>query len=108
MCSLCAGGRTMQSRNLSILLLFAVSAMMLPAQAPAPAATAQAPAPAASQAPQTPSAPAAPRAPQAPPSVVAGIPVNYDEAKVGTYTLIDPLVLANGKRVKDAKTWWTK
>jgi hypothetical protein len=40
-----------------------------------------------------------------PASVVAGIPVNYDEAKVGTYTLPDPLVLANGKPVKDARTW---
>lgn len=42
----------------------------------------------------------------APPAVVAGIPVNYDEAKVGTYTLPDALVLANGKKVKDAKTWY--
>ena len=42
---------------------------------------------------------------KAPPSEVAGIPVNYDEAKVGTYTLPDPLVLANGKPVRDAKTW---
>jgi hypothetical protein len=33
-----------------------------------------------------------------PASVVAGIPVNYDEAHVGTYTLPDPLILANGKR----------
>jgi hypothetical protein len=33
------------------------------------------------------------------------LPVNYDEALVGSYTLPDPLVLANGKRVKDAKTW---
>src|SRR5580704_15977521 len=40
-----------------------------------------------------------------PPTEVAGIPVNYDEAKVGTYTLPDPLVLANGKPVGDAKTW---
>jgi hypothetical protein len=40
--------------------------------------------------------------------VVAGIPVNYDEAKVGTYTLPDPLTLENGKPVRDAKTWWTK
>jgi hypothetical protein len=48
----------------------------------------------------------APGPPQkAPESVVAGIPVNYDEAKVGKYTLPDPLVLANGKRVRDAKTW---
>lgn len=30
---------------------------------------------------------------------------NYDEAKVGTYTLPDPLVLANGKPVRDAGTW---
>ena len=37
--------------------------------------------------------------------VVAGIPANYDEANVGTYTLPDPLVLANGKPVRDAKTW---
>jgi hypothetical protein len=44
----------------------------------------------------------------APRSEVAGIPVNYDEAKVGTYTLPDPLLLANGKRVNDAKTWVEK
>ena len=31
---------------------------------------------------------------------------NYDEAKVGTYTLPDPLVLQNGKPVRDAKTWF--
>jgi len=43
-----------------------------------------------------------------PPSVVAGIPVNYDEALVGTYTLPDPLTLANGKPVRDAKTWIEK
>src|ERR1700732_2154622 len=43
---------------------------------------------------------------KAPPSEVAGIPVNYDEAKVGTYTLPDPLVLADGKPVRDAKTWY--
>jgi hypothetical protein len=40
-----------------------------------------------------------------PASVVAGIPVNYDEALTGNYTLPDPLVLANGKRVRDAKAW---
>jgi hypothetical protein len=33
---------------------------------------------------------------------------NTDEAKVGTYTLPDPLVLANGKPVKDAKTWYNQ
>lgn len=42
------------------------------------------------------------------PAVVAGIPVNYDETKVGTYTLPDPLVLNNGKPVRDAKTWFAK
>ena len=30
---------------------------------------------------------------------------NYDEAKVGTYTLPDPLVLQNGQPVRDAATW---
>lgn len=38
--------------------------------------------------------------------VVAGIPVNYDQAKVGTYTLPDPLVLDDGQPVRDAKTWY--
>lgn len=41
-------------------------------------------------------------------SEVAGIPVNYDESKVGTYTLPDPLTLADGKPVRDAKTWTEK
>lgn len=40
-----------------------------------------------------------------PPTEVAGIPVNYDEAKVGSYTLPNPLVLANGQPVRDARTW---
>jgi hypothetical protein len=31
---------------------------------------------------------------------------NYDESKVGDYTLPDPLVLANGKPVRDARTWF--
>ena len=36
-------------------------------------------------------------------------PVNYDEAKASPYTsLPDPLVLKNGKKVTDAKTWWEK
>jgi len=43
-----------------------------------------------------------------PPDVVAGIPVNYDERKVGTYTLPDLFALTNGKRAVDAKTWLTK
>jgi len=40
-----------------------------------------------------------------PADTVAGIPVNYTEALAGTYTLPDPLVLANGKPVRDIKTW---
>jgi hypothetical protein len=44
----------------------------------------------------------------APRSEVAGIPVNYDEAKAGSYTLPDPLTLANGQPVRDAKTWLQK
>ena len=36
------------------------------------------------------------------------IPANYDESVVGTYTLPDPLILANGQRVRDAETWFTK
>ena len=36
-------------------------------------------------------------------------PYNYDEAKANPYpTLPDALVLKNGKKVKDAKTWWDK
>jgi peptidoglycan/xylan/chitin deacetylase (PgdA/CDA1 family) len=31
---------------------------------------------------------------------------NYDESKVAPYTLPDPLVLKNGKKVKTAKMWW--
>jgi hypothetical protein len=51
-------------------------------------------------------APPAPQAGSKPPAaVVAGIPANYDEAKVGPYTLPDALTLLNGKPVKDAKIW---
>ncbi len=49
-----------------------------------------------------------PPAPKQLPAVVAGIPVNYDESKVGEYTLPDPLKLNNGKPVRNAKTWYTK
>jgi hypothetical protein len=45
---------------------------------------------------------------KAPPKVVAGIPANYDEAHVGTYTLPNPLVLSNGRPVRGAKTWYKK
>lgn len=31
---------------------------------------------------------------------------NYDEAKVGTYHLPDPLLLLNGQPVRDAETWF--
>lgn len=34
---------------------------------------------------------------------------NSDESKASTYTTLpDPLVLNNGKKVADAKTWWSK
>ena len=46
--------------------------------------------------------------PDAPNDKVAEIPVNYTEANSGAYTLPDPLTLANGKPVKDAKTWQQK
>ena len=46
------------------------------------------------------------RKPAPPPSVVAGIPVNYNQAKVGTYTLPNPLMLPDGKPVRTAKTWF--
>jgi hypothetical protein len=42
------------------------------------------------------------------PETVAGIPVNYDEARVGDYVLPNALTLNDGKSVRDAKTWWKK
>ena len=44
----------------------------------------------------------------APPRIIAGIPVNYSEDSVGTYTLPDPLLLLSGEKVKDAATWSKK
>ncbi len=44
----------------------------------------------------------------APPAVVAGIPVNYDEAKVGGYILPDPLMFSKDKPVMNAKAWLRK
>ena len=49
-----------------------------------------------------------PPTPKPGPDVVAGIPVNYDEEKVGAYTLPDPLKLNNGKPIRNAKTWYAK
>ena len=46
--------------------------------------------------------------PDSPDANVAKIPVNYTEAKVGAYTLPDPLKLANGEAVRDADTWFNK
>ncbi|MEY2877914.1 MAG: hypothetical protein RLZZ15_294 [Verrucomicrobiota bacterium] len=39
---------------------------------------------------------------------VAGIPVNYTEAKTGAYTLPDPLTFADGSPVADARAWREK
>jgi hypothetical protein len=44
----------------------------------------------------------------APRTEVAGIPVNYDESRVVTYSLPDPLTLNNGAQVRDSKTWIQK
>ena len=44
-------------------------------------------------------------APKPPATEVAGIQVNYNEDKVGTYILPDPLVKLNGKKVKNAADW---
>src|SRR5207253_10534305 len=41
-------------------------------------------------------------------TVKSGIPVNYDEAQVGNYTLPDPLLLADGQKVRNAETWYKK
>jgi hypothetical protein len=35
-------------------------------------------------------------------------PANYDESKVPQYVLPDPLLMLNGKKVKDVKTWQKK
>ncbi len=42
------------------------------------------------------------------PTLVAGFPVNYEENAVGTYTLPELLMTADGKRVTDANTWTKK
>lgn len=42
------------------------------------------------------------------PTLVANIPVNYDEDKIGTYTLPDLLLLSDGKRVTNANDWVKK
>jgi hypothetical protein len=42
------------------------------------------------------------------PENVAGIPVNFDESKVGQYTLPDPLRFSNGQPVKTASDWMNK
>ena len=39
---------------------------------------------------------------------VAGIPVNYTEAKVGEFVLPDVLTTFDGEKVTDAKTWKEK
>jgi hypothetical protein len=44
----------------------------------------------------------------APDEVKAGIPVNYTEARVGTYTLPDPFRLENGDTVSSPKIWFER
>lgn len=43
--------------------------------------------------------------PDFPDETIAGIQVNYTEAKVGSYSLPELLVLADGNPVRDAQTW---
>ena len=45
---------------------------------------------------------------QAPPLPPKYPNAQYDESKVPHYTLPDPLVLASGQKVTDAKTWMEK
>lgn len=44
----------------------------------------------------------------APDGMNTGIPVNYTESKVGSYTLPDPLRMANGDPVTSSKMWFEK
>ena len=92
---------------LSIVVLVC-SAVGLSAQQPAPAAPAP-PTPPAGQAAQPSAAPAGlpPDANGNPRrlAVKTGHVSNYDESKVGTFTLPDPLAMADGTPVRDAKTW---
>jgi hypothetical protein len=71
------------------------------------AAGASAQTPAAEPAPTAPATPTATQTPSGPPEEkpVAGIPVNYHEDKVGTYTLPDALKFNDGKPVRSAKDW---
>ncbi len=39
---------------------------------------------------------------------VAGLPVNYDESKTGTYSLPDPLRMQNGEHVNSPEMWVNK
>lgn len=39
---------------------------------------------------------------------IAGIPVNYDESRIGSYHLPDPLVFKNGKAVVNEAEWTSK
>ncbi len=44
----------------------------------------------------------------APDEIKAGIPVNYTEAKAGSYILPDPLKLANGEPVSTSRLWFER
>ena len=39
------------------------------------------------------------------PGAVAGIPANYTEARTGSYTLPDPLIMQDGRPVSSAAMW---
>ena len=88
----------MVTRNVSSACLLGLVALAASGQAPP-----------ATPAPTAPPTPVARPVPTGPPAEtpIAGIPVNYHEDKVGTYTLTDPLKLEDGKPVRDAKTWFS-
>src|SRR5688572_31504120 len=104
----------MAIRLLTVAVAAGTLGMVLTAQQPQPAPATTAPPPA--TAPQTPAA--GPGRSTNLGSDANGNPLrlalktghisNYDEAKVGSYTLPDPLVMSDGKPVRDARTWQTR
>ena len=86
----------MVTRNVSSACLLGLVALAASGQAPP-----------ATPAPTAPPTPVARPVPTGPPAEtpIAGIPVNYHEDKVGTYTLADPLKLEDGTPVRDARDW---
>jgi hypothetical protein len=83
----------MKFKDMSSICMLVLFAMVMRAQAPS--------------APTAPTTPFARQAQTGPPEEkpIAGIPVNYREDKVGTYTLPDAMKFNDGKPVRRAKDW---